>query len=132
MDIKKTLGKPIINAGVAGTALHLLTNGAKFDYGGTTYPIFKVGAVIGLGSSFAVEAFSNLVLPHIPGNAKYQHLESMVLHLGSSAGVFMAVPKILNGSLNMREAQLFGAAGLISELVSQKVYEAYLAVDEAF
>ena len=63
-----------------------------------------------------------MILPHIPGNQKWVHLESMALHLGTSAGVTIALGKVLNGNLNMNEARIFGLAGATGEMISSYIY----------
>lgn len=123
--LKKQIVKPLINGGVSAVALEMITtkNQKYFNYGGKRYSVMALGVVLGIASSFAVEFASGVVLPHIPQNKKFQHLESMVLHIAGSAGVFALSAKLLGGSINAEEAKKFMLAGAVAEAVSNYVYE---------
>ena len=126
-DLKKILMKPGINGMILGGGVSLMAGETQsFVIGGRSYPVAAVGAGIGIASSFATEMVSNLILPHIPGNQKYQHLESMSLHLAGSAGATVIAGKLLNSNLNMQEAKLFGIAGMASEVLSSYIYNNFI------
>lgn len=124
--IKKMAIKPAINGIVGAMAIEMITvPGEKlFKFYGVTYPIWSFGLVMGLVSSLSVEVISNAVLPHIPNNQKFKHLESLVLHVASSAGVFVAGARIVSNKLNMENARKFAITGIASEAVSSFIYEA--------
>lgn len=125
--------KPAIHAGVSALAIDMMAGAQKsFIYNDTSYPVWKLGAVLGAATSFSTEFVSNMILPHIPGNAKFQHLESVVLHLAASGATFAIVPKLLNGNLNMEEARKFALVGMLAEAVSTYAYETWIAVEDAF
>ena len=116
--IKQMTTKPIIHAAVSSAGITMMAEGKKsFAWGTTDIPVWQLGAVLGAGSSVVVETASNFILPHIPGNAKFQHLESMVLHLSGSGIVFTGAAKLLNGNLNaeeLTEAYMTHLAGAIA------------------
>lgn len=125
-QLKKQLIKPLINGGVSALALEMITSkGQKyFAYGGKKYSVMTLGVVLGIASSFAVEFTSGVILPHIPKNQKFQHLESMALHIAGSAGVFALAAKLLGGSItSAEEAKKFMMAGAVAEAVSNYIYE---------
>ena len=122
-DLNKTLGKTLVNGLVSGLGLSIMAGETQsFVIGNSSYPVWQVGAAIGAVSSFSTELISNIILPHIEGNQKWVHLESMALHLGTSAGVTIALGKVLNGNLNMNEARIFGLAGATGEMISSYIY----------
>ena len=127
VDLKKTFLKPGVNGMILGGGIRLMAGETQsFVIGGRSYPVAAVGAGIGIASSFATEMVSNLILPHIPGNQKYQHLESMTLHLAGSAGATVIAGKLLNSNLNMQEAKLFGIAGMGAEILSSYIYNNFI------
>ena len=65
-------------------------------------------------------------MPHISHDAKLKHLESMVLHVVGSGVTFVGAAYLLNSDLNIDEARKFAIAGMLSETVSQYVYENFL------
>ena len=131
--VKDMIAKPAIHGVVSALAIDMLAGEQKnFVYNDTPYPVWQLGAGLGVVTSFSTEFISNLILPHIPGNAKFQHLESVVLHLAASGATFALVPKLLNGNLNMEEAKKFAMVGMLAEAVSTYAYETWLAVEEVF
>lgn len=129
-SVKDMLIKPAIHAGVSAVALDLITGEAKnFVYNDKQYPLWQVGAVMGGVTSFSTEAISKVILPHIPGNQKFQHIESVVLHLVASGATFAIVPKLLNGNLNFEESKKFAVVGMLAEAVSTFMYEQYIEVE---
>ena len=127
VDLKKTMSKPLINAGVNATAVSIFAGDqSSFVIGGKSYPVWMVSAAIGAASSFSTEVISNSVLPHIPGNQRYHHLESMSLHLLSGGGSTVLIGKMLNSNLNMQEAKIFFGAGVIGEVVSSHIFNNFI------
>lgn len=125
--IKKMTIRPGIHGMVSSFGVSMLAGDKKnFRYGDTDIPVWQLGFGLGAGSSVAVEVASNFILPHIHGSAKMQHLESLVLHLGGSGFAFVGAAKLMNGNLNMEEAKKFFVTGLISEALSQYIYNNFI------
>ena len=128
---KKMLAKPAIHGGVSAVAIDMLAGSQKnFLYGERSIPVWQLGLVVGAASSFSTEFISNIILPHIPQSQKLKHLESMVLHIGLSAGTFALVPKILNSNMNMTEMKKFAVTGALAEAVSSYIYENFVHIDQ--
>ena len=101
MDYKKLITKPAISAGVGAVSISMLAGEAKyFQMGDTKIPLWLVGGGLGFASSFTSEFVSNFILSHIPQNERLKHLESIVVHLGSSGLAFALIPKLLNSDVN--------------------------------
>lgn len=93
--------------------------------GGATIPTWALGAALGLGTSLVVDTVSDTVLAHIPGNQRYQHTESIVLHLLTGAAAFSLIPKVLytisgeGDKINNNRLMMFAGAGLATEGIAQ-------------
>lgn len=125
-SIKKMALKPAINGVVAAVVMEVITdsNQKSFNFMGKRVPIVAFGAVVGVLSSLSVEVISNAVLPHIPNNQKFKHLESMVLHLAASGGVFVAAARLVSNKLKIvEEGKKFLIAGGVAEAVTSYIYE---------
>lgn len=129
---KNMIAKPAIHGGVSAFAIDMLAGENKnFVWSGREIPVWQLGLAMGAATSFSTEFISNIILPHIPQSQKFKHLESMVLHIGLSAGSFALVPKLLNGNLNLSEAKRFALTGALAEAVSSYVYENFLAFESS-
>ncbi len=124
--LKSLIGKPAISAGISAVALPYVSGGTEFLYQGQRYPLWALGAGLGAGSSFVSELAHNYILPHIPGNVKYAHLESMVLSVAASGGAFVLGAKIINSNLNMDESRKFFMVGALTEITSSYLASNFL------
>ena len=133
MAIMQVIQKAVISGGVSAVGINILTgkDSANFIYNGAPIPVWQLAAGLGATSSLITSFISKTVLPHIPHNKKTQHLESIVLHAASSAGVFYIIPKFLNSDLTMNEGSKFAAAGVAAEIISAYVNDFVLSVEEA-
>jgi hypothetical protein len=129
MSIKSMLAKPAISGAIGSVAITQLSGGTQFIYNGKTYSLYALGFALGFGSSFVSELAHNYVLPHTPGHAKYQNLESMVLSLATSGGAFVLGARILNENITMQEARTFAIAGAASEVLSSYIATNWLSSD---
>jgi hypothetical protein len=117
-DLKQMLGKPLISGAIAAVSMPMLAGGSEYIYNGQRYKLWMLGMGLGVASSFISEVIHKYVLPNIPGHEKYMTLESMVLSIASSAGVFALGAKMVNGSVTMSELRTFAMAGAASEVLS--------------
>ena len=120
------LGKPMVSGAIGSVAITQLSGGREFVYNGKRYSLYGLGFALGFGSSFLSELTHNYILPHIPGNAKYQHLESMVLSVATSGGAFAIGARLLNENITMTEARTFAMAGAAAEVLSSYVATNFL------
>ena len=124
MDYKKLITKPAISAGVGAVSISMLAGEAKyFQMGDKKIPLWLVGGGLGFASSFASEFVSNFILSHIPQNERLKHLESIVVHLGSSGLAFALIPKLLNSDATMSELRTFFLSGVLSEVASTFIHD---------
>jgi hypothetical protein len=125
--VKQQFTKPLISAGVSGFALNTLFPGSSFEIGDRTVPVAIVGAGIGAASSFASELVAQWIVPQISSDQRLQNLESMIVTVGSSAGAFVLIPRLLNQNLNMGEANRLAMVGAASEVLSSYLYNNFIA-----
>lgn len=93
--------------------------------GSATIPVPVLGAVLGLSTSFIVDAMSDIILPHIPLDQKYKKTESIVVHILLGGGAFALIPKFLysisgeGAKLDNNKIAMFAGAGVATEIISQ-------------
>lgn len=127
----KPLMSSIIGAGsmiVLQKYLNAPSGTIKLPFTETRVPLFVVGGALGFASSLTTDIVSDMVLKKIPKNQKFQHVESIVLHILLSGAGFAFVPKILysldgESGFDMSKMKLFAMAGVVSESVSQLIHE---------
>ena len=132
--LKNWVGDKKISSSIIGAiALYFAAKYAKTSQsvnlpsmlGGATIPVFVLGGVIGLSSSFFVDAFSDIILPHIPLSEKYKKTESIVVHILLGGSAFVLIPKILysisgeGARLDNNKLAMFAGAGVATEVISQ-------------
>ena len=133
MKLASSLQKSLISGAVSAFGINILTDKAssRFIYNGQAIPVWQLAAVLGAGSSIAVNIISKVILPHIPNNEKSKHLESMTLHLAASGALFYAAPYMMNNQLTMSEGSKFIVAGAVAEMISSYVNDYVLALEES-
>ena len=127
----KPLMSSVIGAGsmiVLQKYLNAPAGTIKLPFTETRVPLFVVGGALGFASSLTTDIVSDMVLKKIPKNQKFQHVESIVLHILLSGAGFAFVPKILysldgESGFDMDKMKLFAMAGVVSESVSQLIHE---------
>lgn len=100
---------------------------ATFNVRGSDYPAYVVIAVIGASASMVTTMVSDAFIAHIPKNKKAMHLESLFIHVATSAVLYGGIPKILSSDFNMSEARQFAIIGVgvevVSTMISDKMIE---------
>ena len=127
----KPLMSSVIGAGsmiVLQKYLNAPSGTIKLPFTEMRVPLFAVGGALGFASSLTTDIISDMVLKQIPKNQKFQHVESIVLHILLSGAGFAFVPKILysldgESVFDMSKMKLFAMAGVVSESVSQLIHE---------
>lgn len=127
--------KPTIGGGVAALAFRQFfgANGTIRIMGRNTN-VGVVGFVIGAAASVITDITTAFILPHITKDRRTRHFESLALTLGTSAAVFWAVPRFMaaggdqNSSTTVQNLML---AGVLSEIISQWIYESFFQGDTA-
>lgn len=131
IKVGTTIQKAVIEGAVAGFGLKVLTNAntKNFIYNGRAIPVWQVGFGLGASASIIVQLVSRYVLPHIPGNKKMAHLESLSLHIALSSAIFYGVPYYMNNRLTADEGAKFVLAGIASETISSLISDTFLEVE---
>ena len=126
-SIRKVALKPVITGAVNSQVLPIIQGAKRAKFMGKDISIGLFGFLVGAGSDFAVELVTQYVLPEMNTNKKLQHLSSMVLTLGGS-GIAQAIATsyLTGGTADSSQLQKSFASGVLSQLVSQYVYENFI------
>lgn len=117
--------KSLVSAAIGACALKYATNnmGNYFLWRGYKINTLILGSFLGGFGSYATDGLSRMVLPHISKSVKLQHLESIVLHVFTSASLFSVIPKLLNSDIDSADMKKLAIAGVVTELASQFIHE---------
>lgn len=114
-------------AGVGSMVLHGESINVSVPIGGMgSLPApFLVGAAAGLGSA-ASDAAHYWVLPHIPGNQKFQNIEAAALGFTTAGIATMATVNYFGGAgeKSMDAFLLGGGAAVAGDYITEKIYPA--------
>ena len=112
----------IVNPTESGMRLSLL--------GGKSVPVWMASAAMGIGASALADIIADYILPQLQSDKKLAKMEGSLVTVGSGAAGYVAMGYLANPALINTDGQLkqLAMTGAISELVSQFVYENFVAV----
>ena len=125
----ETFTSPIVHGGVSAVALKMMfSDKNSLPLLGKDVSVQMAGFILGASASFASEIVTNFLLPEVQKNERLQMLESSLIKIGTSAGIFLALPFFLNGFKfpDMNTALKFASVGALSEVVASYTYEHYV------
>ena len=134
MTLKATFQKAGVSAVTAAAIMETVISSKGFRVGNDVIPVWMLAGSLGFTASFVNSGLTKYVLPHIPHNAKTQHMESIVLSGMGSVAVFLAVPQLLKNpgvSIGADNVKKMIAAGLAVEAVSAYANDFLLSVEES-
>lgn len=128
-SLTRMFAKPLVNGAVSAAAMGYLFGTDKgFYVGQTRIPILAFGGLLGAVGSFATETVTQWVLPYTIGkDPKILKLESMVISVGASAGLFAVLPKVVNSDVDSADMGKLAMAGAVTELASSYLYGGVVA-----